>query len=127
MRFAEILLESGYEPGAKYNGPVRQIKYLPVAAIERQEMDFRPEVTHVSDAVANSMDYAAPVQVTAFRYSTDNDDTKPVVLLIDGHHRLAAAIQTGRAYLPVDVTARNAKGEKLNALIALSKDIEMSL
>ena len=125
MRYHE-LIESPYERGVKYNGRIPEIKYLPVSAIERQEMDFRPEVMRVSDDVAANMDYSEPVEVTAFRYGRANDDTLPVVTLIDGHHRTAAAIQTGRRYLPVTVQARNAKGEKLNALIALSREIEAS-
>ncbi|CAE6795378.1 hypothetical protein R70006_05048 [Paraburkholderia domus] len=116
-----------YQPGMKYSGKIADVKYLPVSAIERQEMDFRPEVMVVSDEVANSMDFSEPVEVTAFRFGKDNDDTLPVVTLRDGHHRTAAAIQTKRAYLPVDVKAINAKGEKLNALIALSRAIEVRL
>lgn len=120
-------LAEGYQPGDKYNGRVPEIRYLPVSAIERQEMDFRPEVMRVSDEVAANMDFSEPVEVTAYRYGAANDDTQPVVTLIDGHHRTAAALQTGRRYLPVDVKARNAKGEKLNALIAMSREIEASL
>jgi len=87
-------------------------------------MDFRPEVLTVSDEIANNMNFSEPVEVTAFRYGKNNDDVSPVVLLKDGHHRVAAAIQTKRPYLPVEVTARNCKGEKINALIQLSKQIE---
>lgn len=119
MKIIEIT--GPYTPGEQYNGPIPEIKYLPVSAIERQSMDFRPEVLTVSDQVAANMDYSEPVQVTAFRYNKANDDLAPNVLLIDGHHRMAAALQTGRPYLPVEATSRNAKGEKLNALIALSQ------
>ncbi|ARL04372.1 hypothetical protein BOC44_21655 (plasmid) [Burkholderia pseudomallei] len=118
---------AGYESGKKYSGRIPEIKYLPVRAIERQEMDFRPEVMVVSEEVAAHMDYSQPVEVTAFRYGKANDDTLPVVTLQDGHHRTAAAIQTGREYLPVEVRAINAKGEKLAALIAMSRAIEARL
>lgn len=116
-----------YQTGEKYTGPVPEIRYLPVSAIERQEMDFRPEVMTVSDEVAKNMDYSEPVEVTAFRYGKQNDDTLLVVTLRDGHHRTAAAIQTGRPYLPVEARAINAKGEKLLALIEMSRAIERSL
>ncbi len=118
---------SVYEPGKKYNGLIPEIKYLPVTAIHRQEMDFRPEVMTVSDEVADNMDFSEPVEVTAFRYGPANHDTLPEVTLRDGHHRTAAAIQTGRPHLPVEVKAVNAMGEKLNALIAMSQVIEASL
>lgn len=127
MRYHQIVESEAekYKDDEKYNmAVVPEIKYLPVSAIERQEMDFRPEVTVVSDEVASNMDFSNPVEVTAFRYSKSNDDKEPKVQLIDGHHRYAAAIQTGRKWLPVIVSARNAKGKKLRALIALSDEIE---
>ncbi len=131
-----------YEQGKKYNQKIPEIRFLPINVIKRQEYDFRPETLKVSDDVAKKMDFSQPIEVTAYRFPVtgwgstippkivhlseeeQNDDTKPDVMLIDGHHRLAAAIQTGRSYLPVEVTARNAKGEKLNALIQLSQKIE---
>jgi hypothetical protein len=128
MRYRDLFEGSQpYEPGVKYNGRIAAIKYLPVRVIHRKEMDFRPEVMRVSDEVARTMDYSEPVLVTAYRYSHDHNDLTPEVTLIDGHHRTAAALQTGRQWLPVEADARNAKGEKLNALIALSQQIERSL
>lgn len=116
-----------YAVGEKHHGFIPEIKYLPLHAIERKAMDFRPEVLRVSAEVAKNMDFSQPIEVTAFRDSQDHDDLKPVVLLQDGHHRTAAAIQTNREYLPVEVTAINAKGEKLNSLIALSNEIELRI
>lgn len=118
---------SAYEPGKKYSGPVSEIQYLPVSVIHRQQMDFRPEVMVVTDEVAANMDFSEPVEVTAFRYGSTHDDKHPEVTLRDGHHRTAAAIQTGRAFLPVQLTAVNALGEKLNALIAMSQTIKSNL
>ena len=118
---------SVYEPGKKHSGPIPEIKYLPVTAIHRQEMDFRPEVMAVSDEVAANMDFSEPVEVTAYRFGPASHDLLPQVTLRDGHHRTAAAIQTGRPHLPVEVKAVNAMGEKLNALIAMSQVIEASL
>ena len=114
-----------YEPDTKYNQAIPEIKYLPLANIERQEFDHLPEVQTVSDDVAQKMDYSEPVECTAFRYSRSNpeDDTAPYVQLVDGHHRYAAALQTGRKWLPVTIVARNAKGIKLNKLIKLSQEI----
>lgn len=131
-KFGEAEVTAGatasvYEPGKKYNGLIPEIKYLPVTAIHRQEMDFRPEVMTVSDDVADNMDFSEPVEVTAFRFGPAKHDTLPEVTLRDGHHRIAAAIQTGRPHLPVKVKAVNAMGEKLNALIAMSQVIEASL
>jgi hypothetical protein len=73
------------------------------------------------------MDFSEPVDATAFRYSSNHSEDHPSVALQNGHHRLAAARQTGRPHLPVALTAVNAKGEKLNALKALSDEIERSM
>jgi len=77
------------------------------------------------------MDYSEPVEVTIYRYASkrgyQSDDRLPEVTLIDGHHRTAAAIQTGRKYLPVEAKARNAKGSKINKLIQMSKEIERTI
>jgi hypothetical protein len=116
-----------YPPDEKFHGPVSEIRYLPVSVIHRREMDFRPEVLTVSDKVAANMDFSEPVEVTAFRFGPNNDEDEPAVTVTDGHHRTAAAIQTGRPYLPVSVRSVNARGRKLNALIALSRKIEGSL
>jgi len=106
----------------KYNGHIPHIKYLPTDAIEHSGM--AGEVHHVSDNVARNMDFSEPLETTAFRYGKNNDEHEPSVQLSNGHHRLAAAKQIGVPYLPVTVHARNAKGHKLNALKALSDEIE---
>lgn len=123
-RFREL---RRYKAGEKYHQVIPEVKYLPVSVIKRQEMDFRPEVMTVSDEVARNMDYSEPVEVTAFRFGDDDTDTQPVVTLRDGHHRTAAALQTGRPYLAVRLQAINAKGEKLAALIGMSHAIETVL
>jgi len=114
-----------FEEGEKYNGPIPQIKYLPTHAIEHSGQ--AGEVHQVSDEVARNMDFSSPVEATAFRYGRNHDEFEPSVQLSDGHHRLAAAKQIGRTHLPVNLIARNAKGEKLNALKALSDEIENNL
>ena len=114
-----------FEEGVKYNGPIPQIKYLPTHMIDHSGV--AGEVRHVSDEVAKNMDFSTPVQATAFRYGRDHDEFEPSVNISDGHHRLAAAKQTGRPHLPVEIIARNAKGEKLNAMKALSDEIEKKL
>lgn len=118
-------VDGGFEVGKKYNGVIPQIKYLPVRAIERQPSQY--EVSRVSDDVAKNMDFSEPVEATAFRYGSNNSEDHPSVALQNGHHRLAAAHQTGRPHLPVTITAVNAKGEKLNALKKLSDEIERSI
>lgn len=122
-----LALETPYKAGQTYNGIIPEIKYLPVTAIERQERDFRPEVMEVSDEVAANMDYSEPVDVTAFREGSATYRNTPEVVLTDGYHRTAAAIQTGKPWLPVTVKSVNARGEKLNALIAMSHAIELWL
>ena len=114
-----------FEEGEKYNGPIPQIKYLPTHAIEHSGQ--AGEVHQVSDEVARNMDFSSPVEATAFRYGRNHDEFEHSVQLSDGHHRLAAAKQIGRTHLPVNLIARNAKGEKLNALKALSDEIENNL
>jgi ADP-Ribosyltransferase in polyvalent proteins len=114
-----------FEEGQKYNGVIPQIKYLPTHAIEHSGM--AGEVHHVDDSIARNMDFSKPVEATAFRYGRNHDEHEPSVQLSDGHHRLAAAKQTGRPHLPVIVNARNAMGRKLNALKAMSDEIERSL
>jgi hypothetical protein len=121
----EVDGDGEFEVGKKYSGVIPQIKYLPVHAIERQPSQY--EVSHVSDDVAKNMDFSEPVEATAFRYSSNNREDHPSVALQNGHHRLAAARQTGRPHLPVTLTAVNAKGEKLNALKALSDEIERGM
>lgn len=120
----KIWLSESYSHGQKYHGKIPEIKYLPVYTIKRRELDFRPEVMSVTDSVAKNMNYSEPIEVIAFRYGIDDDDQSPIVTLTDGHHRVAAAIQTKKTYLPVNVRAINCKGEKINALIQLSKEIE---
>jgi hypothetical protein len=121
-----------YKSDEKHNAShIPEIKYLPVSMIHRKEMDFRPEVMSVPDHVAKNMDYSEPIQATAYRDSDlpnhEIDRETPQVTLVDGHHRTAAAIQTGKKWLPVKVSARNVYGHKLNKLIAASKEIESSL
>jgi hypothetical protein len=111
-----------FEEGQKYNGIIPQIKYLPTHAIEHSGM--AGEVRHVTDDVAHNMDFSEPVETTAYRYGPNHDEFSPSVNISNGHHRLAAAKQTGRLHLPVVVHAINAKGEKLNALKAMSDEIE---
>ncbi len=124
----EDAAESKYKTGEKYHAKIPEIKYLPVSLIHRQEMDHMPEVMSVSDEVARNMDFSEPVEVTAFRFAHGGDDDQtPEVTLRDGHHRTAAALQTGREWLPVDCRSINAKGEKINALIAISNQIEARL
>lgn len=122
-----LAAEMPYQAGVKYNGLIPEIKYLAVTAIERQQLDFRPEVMEVSDEVAANMDYSEPVDVTAFRDGSATYRDTPEVMLTDGHHRTASAIQTGKPWLPVTAKAVNASGEKLNALIAMSRSIEAGL
>ena len=116
---------SEFDPDQKYNGHIPHIKYLPTHAIEHSGM--AGEVHRVSEDVARNMDYSEPVETTAFRYGPNHDEHAPSVMLGNGHHRLAAAKQMGVPYLPVTVHALNAKGHKLNALKALSDEIERNL
>jgi len=114
-----------FEPNQKYNGSIPQIKYLPTHAIDHSGM--AGETHRVSDDVARNMDFSEPVEATAFRYNRNNDEHDPSVMLSNGHHRLAAAKQTGKPHLPVMLHARNAMGHKLNALKAMSDKIERGL
>jgi hypothetical protein len=120
--FKQFLLE-GYSAGQKYSGKIPEIKFVPVNIIDRPLAQDGREVLTVSDEVAKNMDFSEPIEVTVFRFGRDDDDTSPNVSLDDGHHRVAAAIQTGREWLPVKARARNARGEKINALIKLSDEI----
>lgn len=127
MNFKQFLKDhtgTKYLQGSSYNGAIPEIKFLPVSAIERPLAQDGQEVLTVSDSVAKNMDFSEPVEVTAFRFGSDNDEHKPVVSLDNGHHRVAAALQTDRRWLPVVVRARNAKGEKILALIQLSDQIQ---
>jgi len=114
-----------YDPDVKHSGRIEEIRYLPLANIYQPESEGS-EVDRVSDDVARGMDFSEPVQTTAFRDNAHNGDL-PTVQLIDGNHRYAAARQTGRTWLPVTVDATNARGSKLNALIAMSREIEAGL
>lgn len=126
MRSHQFITENTqqYDPSKKYYGSIPEIKYLPLSVIKRRELDFRPEVMTVSDEVAKNMDYSEPILVSVYRFDDQDDDITPEVTLDDGHHRMAAALQTGRKYLPVVARAVNAKGEKIISLIQLSKQIE---
>jgi len=124
ITFKQFISES-YTPGQKYSlAVIPEIKYVPVNIIERPLAQDGREVLDVSDEVARNMDFSEPIEVTVFRYGNSEDDTAPNVSLDDGHHRVAAALRTGRKWLPAIAKARNAKGEKINALIELSKEIE---
>lgn len=123
----KTFISEAYAPGQAYSGKIPEIKYLPVSVIERPLAQDGHEVLTVNDEVAKNMDFSEPVEVTVFKFGHYNDERRPAVSLDDGHHRVAAAIQTGRPWLPVTARARNAGGEKINALIALSKQIEQHL
>lgn len=123
--FKQFLLE-GYSAGQKYSGKIPEIKFVPVNIIDRPLAQDGREVLTVSDEVAKNMDFSEPIEVTVFRFGGPkhpDDDQIPNVSLDDGHHRVAAALQTGREWLPVKASAINARGEKINALIKLSDEI----
>jgi hypothetical protein len=127
ITFKQFISES-YLPGRKYSlSKIPEIKYVPVNIIERPLAQDGREVLTVSDEVAKNMDFSEPIEVTVFRFGHNNDEYSPSVSLDDGHHRVAAAIQTNQSWLPAIARARNARGEKINALIELSKQIEKTL
>lgn len=123
----EKLSESSgaYEPDEKHSGLIPEIKYLPVSMIVKSPNEL--EVSTVPDDVAQKMDFSEPIEVIAYRYSSDHTDTTPQVTVKDGHHRFAAAKQIGREWLPVQVDAINAKGYKLNDLINASNAIQKKI
>lgn len=131
ITFKQFLLEQPqkYLPGKKYNGHIPEIRYVRVDAIDRPLAQDGHEVLTVSDEVAKSMDFSEPIEVTVYRFGGTkhpDDDQVPIVSLVNGHHRTAAALQTGRSWLPAVATARNALGEKINSLIEISDKIEKS-
>lgn len=126
MNFKLWLENSIYLNDKKYYQIIPEIKYVPTNIIYRRQLDFRPEVMKVSDEIAKNMNYLEPIEVLIFRDHSkyELDHNSPEVTLINGHHRVAAALQTNRKYLPVMAKAINAYGEKINNLIKLSNEIE---
>jgi len=129
MRAKEFITESAkYDDNQSYSGPIPEVKYILVNSINRRELDHMPEVMTVDQDIADQMDYSDPIEVSIFKYARDGEDTStPEVTLEDGHHRTAAAIQTGRKWLPATAKAYNASGKKINSLINISNKIEQSL
>lgn len=100
----------GFESGKKYHQRVAEISRLPPALLKRRDAF---EVADVSDDVARGMNFSEPVEVSVF--------SDGVVKINDGHHRVAAAKRLGLSSIPVVVQAINAKGERLNELVDLSR------
>ena len=132
ITFKQFLLEKTqkYEPGKIYNGSIPEIRFVSVDAIDRPLAQDGYEVLTISDEIAKNMDFSEPIEVTVYRFGGakyPDDDQIPIVSLINGHHRVAAARQTGRSWLPAVANSRNARGEKINALIEISDKIQKSI
>jgi hypothetical protein len=97
---------STYSPDSKYHQIIPEVKSIRVDGLRVRDMH---EVRTVSPEVASRMDYTEPVGVSLFADGS--------LVINDGHHRVAAAKQTGREYLPVILQAINARGRDIQHLI----------
>lgn len=101
-----------YVAGQKYHQPIPEITHLPPDLLMPRDSG---EVSKVSDQTASEMKFDEPVKVSLF-----SDGTLQVQ---DGHHRVAAAKQLGREGIPVEIQGINARGERINELLATSKEL----
>lgn len=100
-----------FSEGQKYHQKLPEVTKVRVADLKRMN-SF--ETNYVSDEVAEKMDFSEPIKASVF---ADGE-----MLIVDGHHRVAAARKRGIEFLPVEMQAINAKGERINALIADQKN-----
>ena len=108
---AGVEVVAQYKPGEKYHQIIPEISSIDPQALLPMDSG---EVSSVSDDVAQGMDFSEPVEVSVF---ADGE-----IRISDGHHRVAAAKQLGMSSIPVVVQAINAKGERINDLIAKQKN-----
>lgn len=107
----EMYSHEGASPVRKFHGIVSRITHLPPTMLK--PMNGREVgVGDLDDATAQNMKYDEPVHVSAF---SDGE-----LRISDGHHRVAAAVQTGKPSIRVHFQAINTRAEHLNRLIALS-------
>jgi hypothetical protein len=99
------------EDGQKYHSGSAPIGILLVDPRRLQRRDSW-EVSTVSDEIAVAMDYTMPVKATLYR---DGE-----LVLQDGHHRTAAAKQTGKRWIATEVSLINARHGFIQELIAQS-------
>ncbi len=99
-----------YERGVKYHTPIPEVTQISPRSLKAMNMY---EVRAVSPEVAAGMDFSEPIDVSVF---ADGE-----LRIVDGHHRVAAALQSGVESLPVRLQAINAKGETINSLIDESR------
>jgi hypothetical protein len=99
------------DEGRKYHSGSTPIGVLLVDPRRLQRRDSR-EVLTVSEETAATMDYTTPVTATLYR---DGE-----LILQDGHHRTAAAKQTGRRWIATEVSLINARSSFIQELIAQS-------
>lgn len=102
----ENLEQAKYVAGEKYHRKIPEVTQIRVSNLKRMNSG---EVDSVSDDVANNMDFSEPVEISVFADGEMRID--------DGHHRVAAAKRRGIEFLPVDLRAINATGEKISELI----------
>lgn len=96
-----------YTDGQKYHQKIPEVSSIRVSPLRRMNSN---EVAEVSDDVATTMDFSEPIKVSVF---ADGE-----LRIVDGHHRVAAAKKRGIEYLPVELQAINARGERIKQLIA---------
>ena len=99
-----------YEAGKKYHQPISEITHLPPGLLKPMDSG---EVGEVSDEVAAGMKFDEPVDVSLFASGE--------LRVVDGHHRVAAAVKRGMPSIRVNVQAINAKGGDIQRLIDQSQ------
>ena len=96
-----------YKGQGKTRGFIKDITYLKVSTLSK--METTSEVSKLPQDVAEKVKFEHPIEVSVFANGK--------VQITDGHHRFAAAKQTGVVFVPVAVTSINAKEDRIIELI----------
>jgi len=104
-----------YDEGVKYHQKIPEVTLINVNKLQRMNSN---EVSDVSDDIAAKMDFSESIDVSVFASGE--------MRIVDGHHRVASAKKRGIQYLPVNLQAINARGEKINELIDESNNAQES-
>lgn len=104
-----------YLAGQKYHQAIPEVSRIDPNKLVGSSREGIHEVNRVSLEMAKQMKFDEPVEASVFSDGS--------LVIVDGHHRVAAAKQLGLPSVKVILHAVNAKGEVINGLINESEKL----